>query len=103
MGDGELCGYVGLGGQNPVRPEGPEVDNLALVPSAQRLGLFAVFVRVCDRIAWTTVRSRQHLYAHVTMVENVELYRSVGFGDIGQVEECGSRRLCMTRPGFSVK
>lgn len=99
--DGELCGYLGLGDQDPTRPEDLEVDNIALLPGLQRLGLFGALVRVSDWIAWISGRTRLHVYTHVKMTENIKLYRSIGFEDIGEVEEHGFRRLYMAKPVFS--
>ncbi len=101
--DGELGGYLGLGDQDPARPGDLEVDNIALLPQAQGLGLLATFIRVCDWIAWASGRQRLHLYTHVTMTENIDRYRSVGFEDIAEVEEYGFRRLYMAKPVFSAR
>ncbi len=99
--DGRLVGYLGLGDPDPGRPEDLEVDNIALLPEVQGLGLFGSFIRASDWIAFSSGKSRLHLYTHIKMTENIGLYHKVGFEDIGVVHEKGFERLYMAKPVFS--
>ncbi len=99
--DGHLVGYLGLGDPDPDRPEDLDVDNIALLPEAQGAGMFGAFVRASDWIAFSSGKSRLHIYTHVKMTENIKLYHKVGFEDTGVVQEKGFERQYMAKPVFS--
>ena len=73
------------------------LDNIAVDPDAQGLGLGRRLVEAAEeaarRLGYGTVR----LYTHETMVENVALYEHLGFSITHRVKERGYDRIYMAK------
>ncbi|MFC4350710.1 GNAT family N-acetyltransferase [Fodinicurvata halophila] len=73
------------------------LDNVAVHPDAQGQGLGRRLIAFAEERARQAGHDRLQLYTHEAMVENLALYRRLGFREIRRVEEKGYRRVYMEK------
>jgi ribosomal protein S18 acetylase RimI-like enzyme len=74
------------------------LDNVAVSPSAQGLGLGRTMLKFAEAAAVDAGYRSTRLYTNETMTENIELYTRIGYSETHRVEEKGLRRVYMTKP-----
>ncbi len=74
------------------------LDNVAVAPEAQGLGLGRRLVEAAEEIARNLGYATVRLYTHETMVENVALYEHLGFAATHRATERGFDRIYMAKP-----
>ncbi len=74
------------------------LDNVAVSPSAQGLGLGRKMLEFAERAAVDAGYRALRLYTNEAMTENIELYRRIGYRETHRGEEKGLRRVYMTKP-----
>ena len=74
------------------------LDNVAVTPEAQGLGLGRVLMKFAERAAIAAGYPAITLYTHETMVENIVLYQRIGYAETHRIEEGGFRRVYMRKP-----
>lgn len=77
--------------------EGFLLDNVAVAPEAQGQGLGRELIAFAEAEARRLGATSLRLYTHVLMVENIALYRRLGFVETGRRDENGYRRLYMAK------
>ena len=91
--DGRICGVLVL----IERDDHLLLDNVAVDPDAQGLGLGRRLVEAAAEVArnlgYTTIR----LYTHETMVENIGIYEHLGFAVTHRARERGFDRIYMSK------
>lgn len=91
--DGRICGVLVL----IEKDDHLLLDNVAVDPEAQGLGLGRRLVEAAEaaarRLGYGTVR----LYTHETMVENVALYEHLGFSITHRAKDRGYDRIYMAK------
>lgn len=73
------------------------LDNIAVSPSRQRLGLGRRLLAFVEAEALRRGYSEVRLYTHQTMVENQRLYTSIGYEETGRGAEAGYDRVFMRK------
>jgi len=73
------------------------LDNVAVCPSAQGLGLGRKMLEFAERAAVDAGYRSIRLYTNEAMKENIELYTRMGYSETHRVEEKGLRRIYMTK------
>jgi ribosomal protein S18 acetylase RimI-like enzyme len=74
------------------------LDNVAVRPAAQGRGVGRALLGFAEAQARVTGYAAIRLYTHETMVENIALYRRIGFVETHRGEESGFRRVYMRKP-----
>jgi len=74
------------------------LDNVAVSPSAQGLGLGRKMLKFAEAAAADAGYRSIRLYTNEAMTENIELYTRIGYSETHRVEEKGLRRVYMTTP-----
>lgn len=74
------------------------LDNVAVAPSAQGLGLGRKLLEFAERAARDAGFRAVRLYTNEAMTENISLYSRVGYREAHRAEENGLRRVYMTKP-----
>ena len=74
------------------------LDNVAVSPSAQGLGLGRRMLAFAERAAVDAGYRSIRLYTNEAMTENIELYTRIGYSETHRVEEKGLRRVYMAKP-----
>jgi ribosomal protein S18 acetylase RimI-like enzyme len=92
--DGTVRGLVVL------IPDGDSMllDNIAVAPAAQGLGLGRVLLKFAERMAADHGCRSIELYTNETMAENIALYLRIGYRETHRAEEKGYRRVYMAKP-----
>ena len=77
------------------KPDHLLLDNIAVHPDRQGLGrqLIAFAEVEANRLGHSELR----LYTHATMIENITLYRRLGFAETGRGQQAGYDRVFMTK------
>lgn len=83
------------------------LDNVAVAPEVQGLGLGRFLMEHAERIAIEAGYGEIKLYTNETMTENIALYARMGYEETHRVEEKGLRRVYMGKrldnaPGLSI-
>lgn len=92
--DGDLHGILVLEDQ----PDGTLLlDNIAVRPDRQGTGVGRALMTFAESEARRRGHGRIRLYTHETMVENIALYRRVGYVETGRVTEKGFARVYMEK------
>lgn len=80
-------------------PEAHEMllDNIAVRPEAQGGGIGRLLLELADAEAARQGYAALRLYTHVTMTENVALYRKLGWQVTGQGVQAGYERVYMRK------
>jgi ribosomal protein S18 acetylase RimI-like enzyme len=73
------------------------LDNVAVAPARKGAGLGRRLVAFTESEAKRRGYREIRLYTHVTMTENVALYRHLGFEETGRGEEDGYHRVFMRK------
>ncbi len=73
------------------------LDNVAVRPDAQGRGFGRVLVEFAQQQAIAAGHPTLRLYTHERMVENIALYRRLGFVETHRAEEKGLRRVFMSK------
>lgn len=74
------------------------LDNVAVFPEAQGLGLGRKLLKFAETVAIQQGYRTIKLYTNVAMTENIELYTRLGYAETHRVEENGLRRVYMSKP-----
>ncbi len=91
--DGRICGVLVLIGKD----DHLLLDNVAVAPEAQGLGLGRRLVEAAEEVAKTLGYGTIRLYTHETMVANVALYEHLGFAVTHRAAERGFDRIYMSK------
>lgn len=73
------------------------LDNLAVAPEAQSLGLGRQLMDFAELQARRTSYTAIRLYTHVAMTENIALYTRRGYVETHRAEEHGLHRVYMSK------
>jgi ribosomal protein S18 acetylase RimI-like enzyme len=73
------------------------LDNIAVSPSRQGLGLGRRLLSFAEEEALRRGYREIRLYTHQTMVENQRLYASIGYEETGRGNEAGYNRVFMRK------
>jgi ribosomal protein S18 acetylase RimI-like enzyme len=74
------------------------IENVAVHPSAQGRGLGRALLEFAEQQAAARGLARLTLYTNEVMVENLEIYVSLGYRETGRRGESGYRRVFMEKP-----
>lgn len=74
------------------------LDNIAVAPAAQGLGLGRTMLEFAERLAIDRGYRRIRLFTNEAMVENIALYSRIGYFETHRAEEKGVRRVYMAKP-----
>ncbi len=74
------------------------LDNVAVSPSAQGLGLGRRMLQFAEAAAADAGYRSIRLYTNEAMTENIEHYTRIGYSETHRAEENGLRRVYMTKP-----
>jgi ribosomal protein S18 acetylase RimI-like enzyme len=78
-------------------PDYPLLDNIAVSPARQGLGLGRRLLAFAEAEALRRGYREIRLYTHQTMVENQRLYASMGYEETGRGIEAGYNRVFMRK------
>ncbi|OCW23202.1 N-acetyltransferase [Pseudomonas aylmerensis] len=92
--DGQIQGFIILQDTDSALL----LDNLAVAPQAQGLGLGRVLMDFAERQAIDAGYSAIRLYTNEAMTENLALYTRRGYVETHRAEEQGLRRVYMGKP-----
>ena len=73
------------------------LDNVAVAPAAQGLGLGRTMLEFAERSAIDRGYRRIRLFTNEAMVENIALYSRNGYVETHRAEEKGVRRVYMAK------
>ena len=73
------------------------LDNVAVAPFAQGLGLGRKMLEFAERAARDAGLRSIRLYTNEAMTENISLYSRIGYSETHRAEERGLRRIYMTK------
>ena len=73
------------------------LDNVAVAPEAQGLGLGRALMSFAERSAVTAGYRRIRLYTNEAMTENIALYLRLGYVETHRAEEQGLKRVYMVK------
>lgn len=90
---GRICGVLVTIGKD----DHLLLDNIAVAPEAQGLGLGRRLVEAAEEVARNLGYATVRLYTHETMVENVGLYEHLGFAVTHRARERGFDRIYMAK------
>jgi ribosomal protein S18 acetylase RimI-like enzyme len=76
------------------------LDNVAVSPDAQGLGLGRKMLEFAERAAVAAGYRSIKLYTNEAMTENIGLYSRIGYVETHRAEENGLRRIYMSKPLF---
>jgi len=74
------------------------LDNIAVSPRAQGLGLGRALLEFAEQTAKEAGYRSIKLYTHEMMTENIALYSRIGYAETHRIEEKGLRRVYMLKP-----
>lgn len=80
------------------KPDHLLLDNIAVRPDRQGQGLGRRLIGFAESEARRLGHAELRLYTHVTMIENIALYRHLGFRETGRGREGGYDRVFMAKP-----
>lgn len=73
------------------------IDNVAVSPDAQGLGVGRGLLEFAERAALEAGSPGIKLYTNETMTENIALYTRIGYAETHRIEENGLRRVYMLK------
>lgn len=73
------------------------LDNVAITPAAQGLGLGRKMLEFAEQTASDRGYRRIRLYTNEAMTENIALYSRIGYSETHRAEEKGLRRVYMAK------
>lgn len=74
------------------------LDNIAVSPQAQGLGLGRMMMDHAEQAAIAAGYRSIKLYTNEAMTENIALYSRLGYAETHRIEEKGLRRVYMVKP-----
>lgn len=74
------------------------LDNVAVAPDAQGLGLGRKMLAYAEQAAIAAGYRFIKLYTNEAMTENISLYTRIGYAETHRVEEKGLKRVYMVKP-----
>ncbi len=74
------------------------LDNVAVSPCAQALGLGRMLLEYAEQAARAAGYRFIRLYTNEAMTENIALYSRIGYAETHRAEESGLRRVYMLKP-----
>ena len=74
------------------------LDNVAVHPEAQGLGLGRAMLRFAEQFARNAGYRLIRLYTNEAMAENITLYSRIGYSEAYRIEEKGLKRVYMVKP-----
>ena len=74
------------------------LDNIAVSPRAQGLGLGRMMLEFAERQAVAAGYGFIRLYTNEAMTENIALYTRIGYAETHRAQEKGLRRVYMIKP-----
>ena len=74
------------------------LDNVAVAPAAQGLGLGRMLLQFAEEVAAAAGFRTISLYTNEAMTENIALYSRLGYVETHRAEEKGLRRVYMAKP-----
>jgi ribosomal protein S18 acetylase RimI-like enzyme len=77
--------------------DGMLLDNVAVIPAAQGIGLGRKMIEFAEHTARNAGYQSIRLYTNEAMIENIKLYSSLGYAETHRGEEKGLRRVYMTK------
>ncbi|MBN9526034.1 MAG: GNAT family N-acetyltransferase [Alphaproteobacteria bacterium] len=80
------------------QPDHLLLDNVAVAPEAQGRGLGRRLIAFAEAEARRLGLHEIRLYTHITMTENITLYRRLGFVETHRGEQAGYSRVFMRKP-----
>ena len=92
--DGVVQGLLVLIPQN----DAMLLDNVAVAPAAQGLGLGRLMLNFAERAAIAAGYKAIKLYTNEAMTENIALYTRMGYAETHRAEEKGLRRVYLRKP-----
>lgn len=78
-------------------PDSMLLDNVAVTPAAQGLGLGRGMLEIAERMAVERGYGRIRLYTNEAMTENIALYSRIGYSETHRAAEKGRRRVYMAK------
>jgi ribosomal protein S18 acetylase RimI-like enzyme len=90
---GEVVGLIVL----MPKPDHLLLDNVAVRPDCQGRGIGRRLIGFAEGEARRCGMGELRLYTHVTMAENIALYRRLGFVEAGRGPQAGYDRVFMTK------
>ncbi len=91
---GRVCGVLVLIAEDGVML----LDNVVIDPSFQGRGFGRRLLQFAEETACVAGYRKIRLYTNVAMVENIALYRRIGYVETHRAEEKGYARVYMTKP-----
>jgi ribosomal protein S18 acetylase RimI-like enzyme len=79
------------------KPDHLLLDNIAVAPGHQGRGIGRELVAFAEREARRLGYDELRLYTHVTMTENIALYRRLGFAETHRGQQAGYDRVFMAK------
>lgn len=80
------------------QPDHLLLDNVAVAPEGQGRGLGRRLIAFAEAEACRLGLHEIRLYTHITMTENIALYRRLGFVETHRGEQAGYSRVFMRKP-----
>lgn len=80
------------------QPDSMLLDNVAVSPDAQGIGLGRRMLEFAESAAKASGYRCITLYTNEAMTENIELYSRIGYVETRRIEEKGLRRVYMEKP-----
>lgn len=80
------------------QPDAMLLDNVAVSPRAQGLGLGRMLLAYAEQAAIAAGCRFIKLYTNEAMTENIALYARIGYAETHRAEEKGLRRVYMAKP-----
>lgn len=77
--------------------DGMLLDNIAVSPSAQGMGLGGTLMRFAEDAARSAGCRFIRLYTNVAMTENIAIYERAGYAETHRAEEKGLQRVYMSK------
>ena len=91
--DGALAAIIVL----VPKPDHLLLDNIAVRPDRQGRGLGRRLIAFAESEARRLGHAELRLYTHATMLENIALYRRLGFEETGRGQDAGYDRVFMRK------
>ena len=79
------------------KPDHLLLDNIAVRPDRQGRGIGRELIAFAESEARRLGHPELRLYTHVTMTENIALYRRLGFAETGRGQQAGYARVFMAK------
>lgn len=80
------------------QPDHLLLDNIAVDPAAQGSGVGRALLQFADAAARQRGYAELRLYTHETMVENIALYKRLGWQETGRATQAGLHRVFFRKP-----